>query len=96
MDEAALSAKLKAELDAEYVEVRDDSDGCGAKFDAIIVSAKFDGMMLLQRQRAVNAVLEEEMKTIHALTMKTWTPAQAQQKLGDYDARKAAAEAAAE
>ena len=96
MDEAALSAKLKAELDAEYVEVRDDSDGCGAKFDAIIVSAKFDGMMLLQRQRAVNAVLEEEMKTIHALTMKTWTPAQAQQKLEDYDARKAAAEAAAE
>ena len=96
MNETALAAKLKAELDAEYVEVHDDSDGCGAKFNAIIVSAKFEGMMLLQRQRAVNAVLQEEMQTIHALTMKTWTPAQAQQKLDDYDARKAAAEAAAQ
>ena len=52
------------------------SDGCGAKFNAIIVSPKFEGIPLLQRHRMVNTILEEELKTIHAFTMKTMTPQQ--------------------
>jgi len=39
----------------------------------IVVSDKFEGMGLLDRQRAVHAALEEEMKTIHAITMKCKT-----------------------
>ena len=53
-----LTASLKAsELAPERVEISDVSDGCGSKFEAIIVSSKFDGMGLLDRQRAVNALL---------------------------------------
>ena len=29
----------------------DESDGCGAKFNAVIVSTKFQGKALLQRHR---------------------------------------------
>ena len=59
-----------------FVSVTDLSDGCGGKFDVIVVSPKFEGKPLLARQRMVNAILEEEMKTIHALTQKTLTPEQ--------------------
>jgi hypothetical protein len=34
-----------------FQEVTDESDGCGGKFSAIIVSAKFAGKPLLQRHR---------------------------------------------
>jgi len=45
-----------------------------------VVSDKFEGVPLLKRHRMVNDVLVEEMKLIHALTMKTWTPAQYESK----------------
>lgn len=51
----------------------DESSGCGAKFSCIIVSDLFDGVALLERHRMVNELLKEEMETIHALSMKTWT-----------------------
>jgi stress-induced morphogen len=38
------------------------------------------GQSLLERQRRVNECLKEEMTRIHALQMKTWTPAQYAQK----------------
>ena len=41
--------KLSKELEPTFIEVNDLSDGCGGKFDAIIVSAKFEGKPLLQR-----------------------------------------------
>ena len=50
------------------------SSGCGAKFECLVVSAKFDGMPLLERQRAVNNIIKEEMEKIHAFSMKCWTP----------------------
>jgi stress-induced morphogen len=58
------------------VTVEDTSDGCGSKFEAIIVSSKFDGVPLLERQQMVNGVIAAEMQTIHAFSMKTWTPEQ--------------------
>ena len=64
----------------EHVEVVDTSDGCGSKFEAIVVSAAFDGMGLLDRQRAVNDVIAEPMKAIHAFSRKTWTPKQYEAK----------------
>ena len=63
-------------LQTDTCTVEDLSDGCGAKIDVLIVSDKFDGMGLLDRQRAVHAALEEEMKTIHAITMKCKTAKQ--------------------
>ena len=65
---------LASELAPSHVEVMDESDGCGSKFTAIIVSTQFDGQGLLDRQRSVNALLP--MDEIHAFQMKTWTPEQ--------------------
>ncbi|ETV81183.1 hypothetical protein H257_05769 [Aphanomyces astaci] len=75
-----ISTKLEAAFQATFVQVEDNSDGCGNKFSVIVVSNAFEGQGLLQRQRAVNEVLKDEMATIHALQMKTWTPAQFEQK----------------
>ncbi|EKX47134.1 bola-like protein [Guillardia theta CCMP2712] len=72
----AIEQKLRDKLKATVVEVVDLSDGCGAKLDLLVVSEKFVGMSLLDRQRSVHEAIEEEMKTIHALTMKTKTPEQ--------------------
>ncbi|CAM4773115.1 unnamed protein product [Rotaria magnacalcarata] len=54
--------------------VEDFSSGCGLKFDAVIVSKKFDGKQLLARQRLVNEIIKNEMTEIHAFTQKTYTP----------------------
>lgn len=69
-------ADLGRAFEPTFVLVTDESGGCGARFDVVLVSRKFEGVPLLDRQKAVNAQLAEEMKTIHALTMKTWTPEQ--------------------
>lgn len=72
-----LDKKLKDQLQATHLDILDQSNcGCGMKFDAVIVSPKFDGLSILQRQRLVNGVLAEEMKHIHAFTMKTLSPEQ--------------------
>jgi stress-induced morphogen len=73
---------LASQLEPERVEITDTSDGCGSKFEAIIVCAQFDGVPLLERQRKVNAELAAEMPDIHAFSMKTWTPAQYEAKMG--------------
>lgn len=76
-----LKAKLQASaLQPIFLTIVDTSDGCGSKFEAIVVSASFDGMGLLERQRAVNDVIAVEMESIHAFSMKTWTPAQYEKK----------------
>jgi stress-induced morphogen len=54
----------------------DQSDGCGSKFDLVLVSTTFEGKPLLARHRAVNGALASEIAAIHALTMKTYTPEQ--------------------
>ncbi|XP_018333800.1 bolA-like protein 2 isoform X2 [Agrilus planipennis] len=74
--EKYIKDKLIKELQATYVEVIDESDGCGGKFSCTIVSDKFEGKPLLQRHRLVNSVLQEELKSIHAFSQKTYTPEQ--------------------
>jgi stress-induced morphogen len=59
--------------DVTHVVATDESDGCGSKFHLIVVSNTFIGKPLLAQQRLVNKALEEEMKEIHALTMKCHT-----------------------
>lgn len=77
-----LEKKLKEELECTHVELVDESGGCGAKFSALIVSNKFEGKPLLQRHRMVNACLAEELKSIHAFSMKTLTPAKWEEQQG--------------
>ena len=74
-----IQALLEAAFEPESLEVQDDSHKHigheGAKggmghFSVSIVSAKFNGMNMLQRHRAVYAALDDMMKTdIHALAI---------------------------
>jgi acid stress-induced BolA-like protein IbaG/YrbA len=53
-------------------------EGDGRHWYATIVSAEFEGQRTLQRQRRVYATLGDRLKTdeVHALSMKTFTPAE--------------------
>ncbi|KAG1651598.1 hypothetical protein FOA52_006950 [Chlamydomonas sp. UWO 241] len=73
----SVKAKLTESLQASEVTVVDTSSGCGSSFDVTVVSSLFEGKMLLARHRMINEALKEEMKDIHALSIKAVTPAQA-------------------
>ena len=53
-------------------------DGDGRHWQAVVVSAEFEGKRLIQRHQRVYATLGERMRTdeVHALSMKTFTPAE--------------------
>jgi len=51
--------------------------GDGTHFEALVVSAAFEGKRTLERQRMVYAALGDRMREeIHALSMQTRTPAE--------------------
>jgi acid stress-induced BolA-like protein IbaG/YrbA len=53
-------------------------EGDGRHWYATLVSAEFEGKRLIQRHQQVYATLGEKIKTdeVHALSMKTYTPAE--------------------
>lgn len=60
-------------LACDHLEV----DGDGAHFDAVIVSPAFEGKSRVARHQLVNRALGAKMgNEIHALSMKTLTPAE--------------------
>ena len=64
---------IAAGLDCEHLEVVGD----GQHFEAVIVSAAFEGKRLVARHQLVNRALGSQMgNEIHALSMKTLTPAE--------------------
>lgn len=54
----------------KYVKCTDESDGCGGKFLIEIEAEEFSGKNLLTKHRMVNKAIEEELKHIHAITIK--------------------------
>lgn len=71
-------------LEAVHIDCAIEGEGCGggAKIDLKVVSAKFEGVKLLQRHQMVNEVFSEDLNSnrIHALTIKAWTPEQYEKK----------------
>lgn len=64
---------IENNLACEHVHVVGD----GSHFEAVIVSKAFEGKRLIQRHQLVYAALGDRMKEeIHALSMKTLTPAE--------------------
>jgi acid stress-induced BolA-like protein IbaG/YrbA len=64
---------IAAALPCEHLEV----EGDGQHFFATIVSPNFEGRRLIQRHQLVYAALGDRMREeIHALSMKTLTPAE--------------------
>ena len=83
--EAEITRRLTEALDPAHLVVSNDSakhrghagdDGSGeSHFSVEVVSAKFEGMNRVQRQRAVNAALADLLvESIHALAIKAKAP----------------------
>jgi acid stress-induced BolA-like protein IbaG/YrbA len=53
-------------------------DGDGRHWQAVVVSAEFEGLRAIARHQRVYATLGSKMHTdeVHALSMKTYTPAE--------------------
>ncbi len=81
-----IKTALVTALAADHVEVIDDSSlhaghlgaqGGGGHYRLVVVSSRFDGLSRVAAQRLVYQTLGELMTTdIHALEMRTFTPAQ--------------------
>jgi len=76
MDAAEIQTRIEQSIPNAHVEVRDYTGG-GDHFEALIVSPSFEGKTLVERHQAVYGALGDAMRAaIHALTLKTLTPAQ--------------------
>ncbi|MEE2001074.1 BolA/IbaG family iron-sulfur metabolism protein [Alkalimonas sp. MEB108] len=76
-----IEQKLLDAFDPVVLEVINESHmhnvpaGSESHFKVVIVTPQFEGMRLLQRHRAVNAIVAEELaQDIHALALHTYTP----------------------
>ncbi len=69
-----LQTLITAGLPCEHIAL----DGDGRHWHATIVSSAFEGKRLIQRHQRVYATLGTRMQTdeVHALSMKTFTPAE--------------------
>ena len=77
-----IRATLEKALPGSTIEMQDLTGG-GEHWQVFIVSPAFEGKGLVEQHRMVNEALKEEMadQRIHALALKTYTPAQ-WEKLG--------------
>ena len=69
-----LKSYITQNFDCDYIQVLGDD---GTHFEATIVSSAFDGKRMVQQHQLVYGALGDRMRAeIHALGMKTYTPAQ--------------------
>lgn len=69
-----LKGYIAAGLKCDHLHVAGDD---GQHFEAVVVSSVFEGLRPVQRHQKVYAVLGDRMRQeIHALSMKTLTPAE--------------------
>ena len=76
--EKKIANKIKKEFNPSYYKVVNEShnhstSSTESHFNVVIVSEKFSHLSLLKRHRAVNYLLREELKKIHALAIHTYT-----------------------
>lgn len=74
METAAVAQLIRDGLPGAEVQVTGD----GSHFDAIVVSDAFEGLTPIKKQRLVMDTLREQIASgeLHALSIKTLTPAQ--------------------
>jgi BolA protein len=82
-----LRSKLDQALSPQQLEIHDDSakhsghagarEGGESHFSVLVVSARFEGLNRVARQRLINTALAEDLAgQVHALSLKTLTPAE--------------------
>lgn len=72
----SLALRAKERLGAEIARAIDISGGCGSMFQLYISCSAFEGVSRLKRHRMVNEALAAEVASVHALQLKTLTPAE--------------------
>ena len=74
METEAVAQLIRAGLPGAEVEV----SGDGSHFDAIVVSDVFEGLSPIKKQRLVMDTVKDQIASgeLHALSIKTLTPAQ--------------------
>jgi acid stress-induced BolA-like protein IbaG/YrbA len=76
MDAAEVKRMIESGLPGAQVEVQDTTGG-GDHFEALVVSPQFEGRGLVERHQLVYGALGDVMRErVHALALKTLTPAQ--------------------
>jgi acid stress-induced BolA-like protein IbaG/YrbA len=76
MDAKEVESLIRQGIPDAHVEVRDTTGG-GDHFEALIVSTVFEGKGLVERHQTVYKALGDAMRVrVHALSLKTLTPAQ--------------------
>ena len=87
--ETAITQKLAETFAPDQLAVENQSDqhsgprGRESHFKVVVVSAAFSGQSLVQRHRAVNALLADELRSgVHALSIEALTPEQWQARGG--------------
>lgn len=80
IDPEEIKAMIERGLPGAHVEVRDMTGG-GDHFEALVVSDQFEGKGLVERHQFVYGALGDAMRErVHALALKTLTPAQHQNR----------------
>lgn len=80
MDPEELKLKIEQALPGAQVEVKDFTGG-GDHFEALVVSPEFEGRSLVERHQIVYRALGDAMRAqVHALSLKTLTPSQYQER----------------
>ncbi|HXM88989.1 MAG: BolA family protein [Candidatus Binatus sp.] len=80
MDPKEIETMIARGIPDAQVEVRDYTGG-GDHFEALVVSPSFEGKGLIERHQLVYKALGDAMRVqVHALTLKTLTPAQYQNR----------------
>jgi stress-induced morphogen len=75
----AIKSTIQAALPDAEVIVEDPMND-GAHFRAIVISPSFEGMRLVNQQRVVMSALKDAFaESVHALGLKTYTPARWQE-----------------
>lgn len=74
MDEKVVQQKIAAGIPGATVKVTGD----GSHFDALVIAADFEGLSPVARQKRVYATVADDITSgaLHALSIKTYTPAQ--------------------
>ena len=74
METEAVAALIRAGMPGAEVTVTGD----GRHFEAVVVSAEFEGRSLIERHRLVMATVTAEIQSdaLHALSIKAYTPEQ--------------------
>ena len=76
MDAKEVETLIRQGIPDALVEVRDTTGG-GDHFEALIVSTMFEGKGLVERHQTVYKALGDAMRVrVHALSLKTLTPTQ--------------------